>query len=64
MDDNRIAELEQWSQETGLPLPFPAEEICTLEDIGYIVELETGETFVDPDAITEDPDAVYVHFYQ
>jgi hypothetical protein len=42
---NRKEELEEWAQETGLPLPLPTEEIIALEDEGMIVDLETGEVF-------------------
>ena len=46
---NRIKELEEWSEETGLPLPMSAEEIVYLEDQGNIVDLETGEVTEDPE---------------
>lgn len=47
MSDPRIQELQEWSKETGLPLPMPAEEIIELEDQGLIVDLKTGDTLVD-----------------
>ena len=59
MEDNRIQELEEWSAETGLPLPMSAEEICVLEDMGHIVDLETGDVSLDPDAVTAAPDGLY-----
>jgi hypothetical protein len=49
MANNRIAELEAWSQETGLPLPMPAAEIVYLEDQGMLVDLETGAVFENPE---------------
>jgi hypothetical protein len=49
MANNRIEELEAWAQETGLPLPMPAEEIIYLEDQGMLVDLVTGEVFENPE---------------
>ena len=46
---NRLNELYEWSEETGLPLPLAAEEIVYLEDQGHIVDLETGEVFENPE---------------
>ena len=63
MSDPRIQELEEWSEETGLPLPMPAEEIIELEDQGLIVDLETGETLADLENEGIEPFAEPVYVY-
>lgn len=48
MIDPRLAELTEWTRETGLDLPMPAERIVALEDAGYIVELTDGSLIDAP----------------
>lgn len=48
MTDPRLAELTEWTRETGLDLPLPAERIVALEDAGYIVELTDGSLIDAP----------------
>jgi hypothetical protein len=40
---DRAQELLDWSTETGLPLPMEIERILEFEDLGHVVDLETGE---------------------
>ena len=42
MIDPRLAELAEWTRETGLALPVPAEDILAAEYAGYIVDLTDG----------------------
>jgi hypothetical protein len=46
---NRLNELYEWSEETGLPLPMEPSTIIALEDEGMIVDLETGLVFENPE---------------
>jgi len=46
---DRLNELYEWSEETGLPLPMEASTIIYLEAQGMIVDLETGEVFENPE---------------
>jgi len=39
-----------WEEETDNLLPMDAAKIAELEKQGYIVDLESGEVFADPDA--------------
>lgn len=45
-----VQELEELAEELGIELPYPAEEIAAMEELGLVVDLETGEiTGIDPD---------------
>ena len=46
----RVAELNALAAEEGLRLPMPAQYIATLEALGYMVDLLTGE-WVDADGV-------------
>jgi len=47
----RVLELEEWAALEGIPLPIPAEEIVRLEDLGFVIDLRTGQILedIDPD---------------
>lgn len=40
--DPRIVELLDYAIATGIPLPFPAQTICEMEDNGLVVDLASG----------------------
>lgn len=40
-----LADLAEWSECTGRPLPLPAPWIVSLELRGFVVDLMTGEVF-------------------
>ena len=48
----RAEELEEFARLEGLTLPFDASEIVRLEDMGFVIDLRTGQLLedVDPDA--------------
>lgn len=49
-----VQELEELAEELGIELPYSAEEIAAMEELGLVVDLETGEiTEIDPDAPIE-----------
>lgn len=53
-----INDLLTWQTETGARLPVGVSAIAYLESLGWIVDLETGERFRDPDApalLTDQP---------
>ena len=47
----RVVELEQWAALEGITLPIPAHEIVRLEDLGFVIDLRTGQILedIDPD---------------
>ena len=47
----RLEELYQFARDEGITLPMPAEEIIRLEDLGFVIDLRTGQILedVDPD---------------
>ena len=47
----RLEELYQFAKDEGITLPIPAEEIIRLEDLGFVIDLRTGQILedVDPD---------------
>lgn len=57
-----VEELQQWSQETGEPLPAAPEYIAQLEEDGLVVDLEKGvATLMESDqgpVTTHEPTAV------
>lgn len=48
MTDPRLTELLEWTRETGLDLPMPAEDILAAEVDGYIVDLTDGSLIDAP----------------
>lgn len=56
----RVLELEAWAAQEGIPLPMQAEEIVRLEDMGFVIDLRTGQILedIDPDEPLEDRKSV------
>ena len=48
-DLDRWLELTNWSIDNGRPLPRSVAAIIHLEDLGYTVDLESGDVERDPD---------------
>ena len=49
-------DLLEWERETGKLLPMSVVEILDLEELGFVVNLETGEISKDPDySVTASP---------
>jgi len=42
-----VSELLAWEIETGLALPYPAADIAAMELAGNVVDLETGEIYLN-----------------
>lgn len=42
-----VSELLAWEIETGVPLPYPAADIAAMELAGNVVDLETGEIYLN-----------------
>ena len=55
----RVLELEAWAVQEGISLPIPAEEIVRLEDIGFVIDLHTGQILEDIDP--DEPLEIIVH---
>lgn len=45
----RIEEIDAFAAAEGIALPIPAAEIVTLEDMGIVVDLHTGQMLEDVD---------------
>ena len=45
----RLEELYQFAKDEGITLPIPAEEIIRLEDLGFVIDLRTGQLLEDID---------------
>ena len=43
----RVEELEAFAALEGLTLPIPAIEIVRLEDMGFVIDLRTGQILED-----------------
>lgn len=54
--ERAIESLLRWQMETGRKLPLSPEQIVGLENLGRVVDLETGEvSALNPDAYIADP---------
>ncbi len=53
--EQTIEDLLDWEEEEHQLLPMSETEIAELEKAGYIVDLESGEVFPDPDAAVGTP---------
>ena len=51
---SRVRELEQLAAQEGFRLPMPAAWIATLEALGYVVDLQTGQ-WIDADNLAYMP---------
>ena len=56
---DRVLELEVWAAQEGISLPIPAEEIVRLEDMGFVIDLHTGQILEDIDP--DEPLEITVH---
>ena len=56
---DRVLELEVWAAQEGISLPIPAEEIVRLEDMGFVIDLRTGQILEDIDP--DEPLEITVH---
>ena len=56
---DRVLELEVWAAQEGISLPIPAEEIVRLEDMGFVIDLRTGQILEDIDP--DEPLEIIVH---
>lgn len=54
-DDPRIADLRQWAAETGQPLPYSPQFIICVENLGHVVDLETGDITMWVNALPSSP---------
>ena len=51
---DRVLEMEAWASQEGIPLPMPAGEIVRLEDMGFVIDLHTGQILEDIEGYQRD----------